>query len=424
MPVSRRHVLQGLGMASLTAATSPAPAAAVADRAVDGSSAPTGAIALPDHGNFTFEGINLNAAYTHPIGKRTTEATNRYVQSRMRDAGRNWPVDNPRDEAVALFAKLVNAHPEDIAVVPSTLEGENLIASALRLGPDAGVVTDPFHYDASLAMYGERARAGMPLVVLRPRGNHIDYEDLERAISPSTRLVAISLVSSDTGYRHDLERVCEIAHRHGALVYADIIQAVGAMPFDVKASGVDFCCTGLYKWLMGEFGAAFLYVRPDRLPLLQRVQLGWAGIKTLNRHFLPFDPPGPVGGDWVLGTNTASIFEVSTPCWSSLATISGSLGYLHDIGVDRIAAYRRPMLDRLQDEMPRLGFEALTPRDAEGPSVVFAYRNARERFRAPLEQARIFTTVAKNKIRVAPSVHNDMSHIDALLDTLRRAAAT
>jgi len=43
------------------------------------------------------------------------------------------------------------------------------------------------------------------------------------------------------------------------------------MPLDVKASGVDFCCAGTYKWLMGEFGMAFLYVRSDRLPQLKRV---------------------------------------------------------------------------------------------------------------------------------------------------------
>jgi selenocysteine lyase/cysteine desulfurase len=60
-------------------------------------------------------------------------------------------------------------------------------------------------------------------------------------------LVGVSLVSSDTGYTHDLKTVCEIAHRKGALVYADIIQAVGAIPVDVKATGVDFCCAGTYK---------------------------------------------------------------------------------------------------------------------------------------------------------------------------------
>jgi selenocysteine lyase/cysteine desulfurase len=96
--------------------------------------------------------------YTHPVGIRTRDATEDYMQSRMREADRNWAARNARDEAVALFAGLINEQPTEVAVVPSTLEGENLIAAALGIGPGAGVVTDPFHYDASLVMYGASCR--------------------------------------------------------------------------------------------------------------------------------------------------------------------------------------------------------------------------------------------------------------------------
>jgi selenocysteine lyase/cysteine desulfurase len=233
--------------------------------AAGGPTALPGPIALPDKANFVFEGTHLNAAYTHPTGNRTQQALEAYIQARRRDPGRNWPLQNERDEAVQLFAGLINAQPTEVAVVPSTLEGENLVAASLNLGPGAGVVSDPFHYDASLVMYGELHKRGMPLTVIRPRGNRIDYADLDAAITPQTKLVAISWVASATGYMHDLKTVCDIAHKKGALVYADIIQGVGGIPLDVKACGVDFCCSGSYKWLMGEFGVAFLYVRPDRL---------------------------------------------------------------------------------------------------------------------------------------------------------------
>jgi len=216
-------------------------------------------------------------------------------------------------------------------------------------------------------MYGELHKGGMPLTVIVPRGNQIDHSDLEAAITQETRLVAVSLVSSDTGYMHDLKTVCDIAHRKGALVYADIIQAAGAMPIDVKASGVDFCCAGTYKWLMGEFGVALLYVRADRLSQLRRVQVGWRQIKAYTKHFLPFDPPGPVIGDWQLGTDTASVFEVSTANWSALATLAGSLNYINDIGVEAIARHREPLLRRLQEELPKHGFAQLTPPRFKAP---------------------------------------------------------
>lgn len=404
MIASRRQVLRALGAASIGAAV-PAVAAPAA-------------ITLPDRNGFPFEGTFLNAAYAHPLGRRAHGAAKAFLDSRMQDAAVNWPSDNPRDRAVALYAALIHADPADIAVVPSTLEGENLIAAALGLGPGAGVVTDPFHYDASLVLYGEMHLQGMPLTVVVPRGDRIDLADLDAAITAETRLVAISLVASETGYMHDLKAVCEIAHRKGALVYADIIQAVGAVPFDVRESGVDFCCAGTYKWLMGEFGVAFLYVRPDRLPRLKRVQIGWRQMKSYTRHFLPFDPPGPVAGDWELGSDTASRFEVSTPAWGALATVAGSLAYIQQIGVDAIARHRLPMLQRLQRELPRHGFLPLTPEDRQGPCVVFAYEGARTRFGEALKAAKIHTSLYRNKIRISPSVYNDMGDIDRLLRVL------
>jgi selenocysteine lyase/cysteine desulfurase len=416
MTLTRRQLIQGVSALSLVPIVA---ASSTADlSSTPATSQSRSRISLPDKANFIFEGTHLNAAYTHLVGKRTRDATEMYIQSRMLEPGRNWPRQNSRDEAVSLFAQLINAQPSEIAVVPSTLEGENLIAASLGLGPAAGVVTDPFHYDASLVMYGELQKRGMPLTVVAPRGNRIDYSDLEAAVTGDTRLVAVSLVSSDTGYAHDLKTVCDIAHRKGALVYADIIQAVGAMPVDVKASGVDFCCAGTYKWLMGEFGMAFMYVRADRLQRLKRVQLGWRGLKSETTHFLPFDPPGPLIGDWELGTDTASIFEVSTPNWSALATVVGSLNYINDIGIDAIRRHGDPMLKRLQEELPKHGFARLTPPEFQGSYVVFSSEGVGARFRDVLMQAKIYTTVYKNKIRISPTVYNNMGDIDRLLKIL------
>src|SRR5579862_3835340 len=351
MNMTRREVvrtLSGLPLAAAAAAdTSSMPPSGTS--ATAGSRRGPPAIVLPDKASFSFEGTHLNAAYTHPLGTQARAALSRYIESREREVGRPWPHDNPRDQAVGMFAELIGAQPSEVAVVPSTLEGENLIAASLGLGPSAGVVTDPFHYDASLFLYGELHKRGMPLTVVAPHNNRIDYAELEAAITPQTRLVALSLVASNSGYLHDLKKVCEAADGRGARVYADIIQAVGAVPFDVKASGVDFCCAGTYKWLMGEFGTAFLYVRPDRLPELKRVQVGWRQIVAYRPHFAPFDSPDPLAGDYELGTTTARLFEVSTPNWSGLATSIGSMSYIRDIGVERIAQYRAPLLRRLQE---------------------------------------------------------------------------
>lgn len=424
MNVTRRDVirtLSGLPVAAAAADGTPStPLSEAASRGslVEGSRAGSRAIALPDKASFSFEGTHLNAAYTHPLGTHARAALSRYMDSHGREVGRAWPHDNPRDQAVGLFAELIGAQPSDVAVVPSTLEGENLIAASLGLGPSAGVVTDPFHYDASLLLYGELHKRGMPLTVVAPRGDRIDYADLEAAITPHTRLVAISLVASNTGYLHDLKKVCEAAHGRGALVYADIIQAVGALPFDVKASGVDFCCAGTYKWLMGEFGTAFLYVRPDRLRELKRIQVGWRQIINYKPHFAPLDSPDPLAGDYELGTTTARLFEVSTPNWSGLATVAGALNYIRNIGVERIAQHRAPLLRRLQDELPQHGFAPLTPADSHGAHLVYGKKGAGQRYQHALRDEKIFVTLYEHRVRISVSVYNDMDDIEKLIRVL------
>ena len=72
------------------------------------------------------------------------------------------------------------------------------------------------------------------------------------------------------GFQHDLKAVCDLAHAHGAYVYADIIQGVGASPLDVRATGLDFAASATYKWLMGDFGLGFLFVREDLLGTVVR----------------------------------------------------------------------------------------------------------------------------------------------------------
>ena len=377
-------------------------------------------IALPDRTNFTLDHTYLNAAYAHPMGAMTYRATDDFLQRRVREIDTPWPAENPRDQAVALFAALINADPKDIAVVPSTMEGENIIVRGVGLGPRAGAVTDAFHYSPEI--YGEQHRQGVPVAVAMPRDNRIWLADLDRLIGPDTRLVAVSAVGSDTGFRHDLKALCEIAHKKGAMVYADIIQAVGAVPVDVKETGVDFCCSGAYKWLMGDFGVAFLYVRPDRLKDLQRVFVGWRQYDQYVSHLYPFDPPGSNGVEYTLRDDTVGRFEVSTPSWAALAGLVGSLSYLQAVGVERIARHRAPMMERLQAELPKAGFIPLTPADTDTPAIAFAYKGAAAKLGPPLKAARIKIQLSHNRLRISPSVYNDMADIERLLQTLKAAA--
>jgi selenocysteine lyase/cysteine desulfurase len=371
---------------------------------------------------FPFEGVYLDAAFTHPVGTFVAEAGARLTRARLANPQAVGPRGNPRRGAVERFAKLIKAAPADIAVVPSTLAGENMIVAALGIGPGAGVVTDALHYDASLALYGELGKRGAPVAVARPDASgRVDLSDLRSLITRETRLVAVSLISSATGFEYDLTELCAMAHERGALVYADIIQAAGAIPVDVRAAGVDFACCGSYKWLMGDFGAAFLYVRPDRLDRLKRTQVGWRQVRRQDSHVFPFEAPGPTLGAYELSHDAVGLFEVSTPAWNALAAISAGLDYVLQQGVEDIVRRRASLTEALHAGLTAAGLTPLTPRGSRSPIVAFAGRDLEAKVGARLKAAGITVSLYPHRIRVSPSVYNTAADIEHLVQVVTRS---
>ncbi len=348
MTVSRRSVLTALTALPLASVAEPP--------------ATPDSVSLVDRQHFTIDGIYLDAAYTHPLGEVARSASLDFVETRHRDPQSVTPRQNPRGIAVERFARLINATAQDIAIVPSTMDAENLVNAHVLASAQCG--RRRYRRSALRWLAGAvcgTSEKGVPVAVVRPRGGRIDLADVRAAITRDTKLIAVSQVSSSTGFEHDLTELCALAHSHGALVHADIIQAAGALLIDVKASQVDFAACGTYKWLMGDFGTAFLYVRPEVLGQIKRIEVGWRQVKDQESHVLPFEAPGPAIGPYRLANGAAGIFEVSTPAWGALATVAASLAYIEQLGVAALMRHRQPLLDRLQDRLPALGFDCLTP---------------------------------------------------------------
>ena len=367
---------------------------------------------------FSISGTYIDAAYCHPQSRKAIEAARAYIEQRFANPQSVGPRGNPRNLAVGRFAGLMNVAPADIAVVPSTMVGENMLCAALGIGKDAGVVTDVMHYDGSLALYGELAARGTPVEVVPMRPEGIDLARYREAIGPRTRLIAISLVSSTTGQMHDLAALCEMAHSKGVLVYADIVQAAGAVPIDLSASGVDFACCGAYKWLMAEYGVAFLYVRPDRIERLQRAQVGWRQLKNFESHVLPLDTPGPAIGPYELRDGAVGLFEVATPAWQALAVAAASIEQIALFGPEAIMRRRAPLIAQLRETLQARGFTPLAPADCPGPIASFAVADAARRFREPLARAGITVSLRDHWLRVSPSVYNSAEDISRLTGVL------
>ena len=373
----------------------------------------------------------LTAADYHPLSVRSLAAMEKHLRYRVHgEGGGSSPFSSEELATKRLFAELINAQPSEIAFVQSTTDGENIVIAGLWLGETKGnVVIDDLHYQASKYMYRMLEREGrIELRIVRYTEKDgrwaVHAEDMERAIDKNTKLVSLALVSNINGYLHDVRRTAAAAHRYGAYVYADIIQGAGAVPIDVRAMDIDFAACGAYKWLMGDFGFGFLYVREAlQEKVLHRSRYG----------VRQYSSPGGTQTDaqFVLRPGAAR-YETGSFSYIGGTCAHAALQYIRELGVANIRAHARQLTSRLQKEMPRLGYAPLTPPDNETPIVSFRVADYGATS-AKLRKAFKETVVAMRRweftgpkgevtvipgMRISPSVYNNEADIDRLLEAL------
>ncbi len=380
-----------------------------------------GPVAAPRRGDFLIpDGLTyLNSAYAHPMPRAGAELLQAYATQRATPGVELFDTSATVRQVKADFAALINATPAELAFIPNTSTGENLVVQGLGIPASGGnVVTDGLHFDGAILHLQALQGQGLELRMAMPRDGAIALEDLDRLIDRNTRLVEVSSVAMYNGFEHDLKAVCDLAHSRGACVYADIIQGVGAVPFDVRATGVDFAAASGFKWLMGDFGLGFLYVKSDLIGrILRRTTFSYHSAPDIETHFLPSDAPGPAPFTWTLGTDAAATYEVGSRATGALMALSASLPYLRRLGVERIQAERQPVIDHLRDRLPPLGFRPLTPPGTRSPIISFTFEAGRP-VEERLRRARVNARVGPRYLRISPSVFNDLDDAERLVEAL------
>ena len=410
--ITRRELLAG----GAAAAVLPLSLEAVA---ADSSFDPKSALPHKD-AFFPFEGTYLNSASQHPLSRAARRAVETYMDYKQFSEPTDFSPGDMRQRVVENYAKLINADPDEICFVQSTTVGENLLLHALGI-PDVGgrIVTDELHFVGSFPTYTELGKRGMDVVTVQASEDGvIDVEKYEKAVNAETKLVSVSLVSMLNGFQHDLKALCEIAHANGAMVYADTVQAAGAVPIDVRDSGVDFTSAAGYKWLMGDMGLGFMSVRKDRQAMLRRP---WYGHNQLaSRKHFGFPYPRSDGGitEYEYLDSALGYFAMGTQARAVAMQLDASLEYLLTVGVDNIQAYRQPLIDYLQDELPSMGYAPTTPRDAGSSIVSFRHKGDPEAMYKHLREQNITITVSEHYFRIALSVFNDMDDVERLVKAL------
>ncbi len=354
--------------------------------------------------------IPLNSCSQGPLMASTRDAATEFLDSWDR-RGMDWAAWIAEVEtARALFARLINASLDEVAVTTSVSAAAASVASALDFSAHRNrILISDAEFPTVAHVWQAFGKYGAKVDWVPSISGEIDIEEYPRRLGPHTALVSACHASYKNGSRQDLAKISQWAHEAGALVFADAYQTVGVEPVDVKDLGIDFLAAGCLKYLMGTAGIAFLYIRRELLENLEPAVTGWFG-----RHD-PFSfQLTPV--DW---SDSARRFDTGTPAVLNAYLARAGMEAVSEVGLEAITGWTRTLSEHLLHGLEERGLEVLGPRDwrRKTPLTAILCPDA-AKVEALLKGRGILASARGDALRLAPHFFNAIEDIDQALDTL------
>jgi selenocysteine lyase/cysteine desulfurase len=355
--------------------------------------------------------VFLNHAGLSPLPKPVTTAMRAFLEKRELNETDNSCLNESRK----LFAQLVDAKSEEIALVPNTSTGLGIVANILSYPSGCNVVTADLEFPS--VVYPWLRKSLKPKVEVRYVQNvngRLRQEDFEKAIDDHTVAVAVSHVEYPNGFRNDLRKLSETAHEHGAHLVVDVCQSAGAMKIDVEKDGVDFLATSGYKWLLGPCGAGFLYGKKGLIAEAEPVMVGWASVKQEI-----FETADLWNNRDLMLVDTAAKFETGTPSLVSYAGAASALRLLLKTGLDNVEKRILALTSFLIEGLKKKGFKLQTVEEPPHRSGIVNFETDGPAAKAKkLSEEGIIVSARMNGIRVSPHFYNTEEELEKLLSKL------
>lgn len=306
----------------------------------------------------------------------------------------------------AAAARLINAQPDEIAIMKNTSEGISTIALGTNWRAGDTVVGFEEEFPANYYPW-QRLEAKGVRVKLLSTADPLDRID---EACRGARLLAISFVQYLSGFRADLNAIGEICRRHGCFFFVDAIQGLGAFPVDVEAACIDALAADGHKWLLGPEGCAVLYVRKDRQDEIEPVEFGYTNV-AVNDYSVR---------DMTLRTDAAR-YEPGTLNTIGIFGLRAAIEFLLDVGIERIGEQVQRVADQIARSVIEKGYEVLGHRTPESGAGIVSFRNPKLDARAMFHRLKdegIVVAARSRWLRTSPHFYISPDDAERFLQSL------
>ncbi len=356
----------------------------------------------------------LNCAYLSPLMKAVKNAGSEALARR----GRPWEITardffTTSESTRALFARIINAHPDDIAIVPAVSYG---IATAVRNVPLASgqtVVLLAEQFPSNVYAWREAARVTGAKIVTVPRPAHGDWtRAILQVVDERAAAVALANCHWTDGGLVDLVRIGARCRELGVPLVLDLTQSAGALPFDVAAVQPDFAVAASYKWLLGPYSLAFLYVAPR-----------WQRGEPLEHNWIARQRSEDFAGlvdyqdDFQAGARRFDVGEQSN--FQLLPMAEAAMRQILDWGVTAIAETLAQKTASIAQRAGELGLGVASAKQRAGHFVGLRFDGGVPAgLLEKLGTAKVCVSVRGDSVRVTPHLYTTDVDVDRLFNVL------
>jgi selenocysteine lyase/cysteine desulfurase len=291
------------------------------------------------------------------------------------------------------------------------------VAEGLTFTEGDEIIIGDIEFPSNVYPWMNLARKGVKVKVVKNIDGRLDPAMYEKAITSRTKLIALSSVQYASGYRADLTQMADLCHSNGAFLFVDAIQSLGAIPMDVKKSGVDFMSCGGHKWLCALEGIGIFYCAEKNREKLSVTRAGWHTVdNALDFGDINFTIRD--GGER---------FEDGTANQIGIYALNAALDMLLSAGIDNIYEHILSLGDKLRSGLTRLGFDLITPHENKNELsgiTIFSHKDperTKDKSKTVLDN-NILIIERNDTIRVSPHFFNTEGDIDRLINVLGSAS--
>ena len=349
--------------------------------------------------------VYLNAAAGSPTPRPVREAVEAFYRELEEEGDAPWDRWLERREAVrARVARFVGAEPDEVAFVPNTSAGINLIVDLLA--EDGPVVAVEPEFPTVTLPWIHR---GVPVRFVSPEAGALPASIFARDRVPEAATIAVSHVQFTNGCRIDLDALGALKAGRNLVVCGS--QSAGAFPIDVGRSAIDAFATSGHKWMCAGYGAGFAVIRRELLARRAPREIGWLSVENPyafdNRSYRVL--------------SSAARHELGCPPFAGIFALGAAVEYLSAIGMAAIAERVLALNTQLTEGLRNAGVEVLSPAGAFRSGETLCAVPDPTRIAASLRERRIHVTEKPGGLRIATHFYNDESDVDACIAALARA---